>query len=383
MALINCPECGKEISDLAASCPNCGCPIKPTSPAPKAAQNPTNVPQGTPPVQPPPVPPYPNPALVQQPQQPKRKESALGIIGLILSVIFCFPIFPILGLILCIIAIRDKKHSSTCATIGLIISIISLILSILVSQYTKDKTDGENPSESSSTIIDTDASPSSQSATSTVAPKPTESPVLDETQNREEFIASCEEIPYKTLARYPDENTGKHITLTVKITQILQGGLFDNTVYYRVYTDNDGYGLYFDDEYVMYDSRLDDNTKLLVDDIITVYGEFVGTESMVRALTGTAEDIPAFKAYYIDIHDENSDMAKEYVTLEKFNQVETGMTYEEVVEIMGAEGEVISSAEIMGTVSTIYSWQGKDAFSSVIITFLGDAVESKTQTGLD
>ena len=27
MALINCPECGKQISDKAGSCPNCGCPI--------------------------------------------------------------------------------------------------------------------------------------------------------------------------------------------------------------------------------------------------------------------------------------------------------------------------------------------------------------------
>lgn len=27
MALINCPECGKEISDKAASCPNCGNPM--------------------------------------------------------------------------------------------------------------------------------------------------------------------------------------------------------------------------------------------------------------------------------------------------------------------------------------------------------------------
>ena len=27
MALIKCPECGKEISDKAISCPNCGCPI--------------------------------------------------------------------------------------------------------------------------------------------------------------------------------------------------------------------------------------------------------------------------------------------------------------------------------------------------------------------
>ena len=27
MALIKCPECGKEISDKAAACPNCGVPI--------------------------------------------------------------------------------------------------------------------------------------------------------------------------------------------------------------------------------------------------------------------------------------------------------------------------------------------------------------------
>lgn len=27
MAMINCPECGKEISDKATVCPNCGCPI--------------------------------------------------------------------------------------------------------------------------------------------------------------------------------------------------------------------------------------------------------------------------------------------------------------------------------------------------------------------
>jgi len=30
MALIKCPECGKEVSENAASCPNCGRPIKAT-----------------------------------------------------------------------------------------------------------------------------------------------------------------------------------------------------------------------------------------------------------------------------------------------------------------------------------------------------------------
>ena len=27
MAMIKCPECGKEFSDKAAACPNCGCPV--------------------------------------------------------------------------------------------------------------------------------------------------------------------------------------------------------------------------------------------------------------------------------------------------------------------------------------------------------------------
>lgn len=31
MSLINCPECGKQISDRAVACPNCGCPISDSS----------------------------------------------------------------------------------------------------------------------------------------------------------------------------------------------------------------------------------------------------------------------------------------------------------------------------------------------------------------
>lgn len=33
MALIKCPECGKEISDKAKTCINCGCPIEELSPS--------------------------------------------------------------------------------------------------------------------------------------------------------------------------------------------------------------------------------------------------------------------------------------------------------------------------------------------------------------
>lgn len=33
MALITCPECGKQVSDKATACPNCGCPISAAQPS--------------------------------------------------------------------------------------------------------------------------------------------------------------------------------------------------------------------------------------------------------------------------------------------------------------------------------------------------------------
>ena len=43
MALINCTECGKEISDKAATCPNCGAPVTVQSSPQKGNTSPTKV----------------------------------------------------------------------------------------------------------------------------------------------------------------------------------------------------------------------------------------------------------------------------------------------------------------------------------------------------
>lgn len=40
MALISCPECGKEISDKAAACPGCGAPVKIIRTIPQTASKP-------------------------------------------------------------------------------------------------------------------------------------------------------------------------------------------------------------------------------------------------------------------------------------------------------------------------------------------------------
>jgi len=39
MALIKCPECGKEVSDTAKACPNCGAPIDTSIRCPKCGSS--------------------------------------------------------------------------------------------------------------------------------------------------------------------------------------------------------------------------------------------------------------------------------------------------------------------------------------------------------
>jgi len=67
MALVNCHECGKEISDKAQSCPSCGCPIQNT---PTASQSNASQQVG-----------------VQTIQETSKKWKGMQLIGAILLVI--------------------------------------------------------------------------------------------------------------------------------------------------------------------------------------------------------------------------------------------------------------------------------------------------------
>lgn len=70
------------------------------------------------------------------------------------------------------------------------------------------------------------------------------------------------------------------------------------------------------------------------------------------------------------------------VTMDAFNKIENGMSYEQVVEIMGGEGELLSETELAGMSMSIYTWDGNTAFSSCQITFQDGVVSSKSQYGL-
>ena len=71
------------------------------------------------------------------------------------------------------------------------------------------------------------------------------------------------------------------------------------------------------------------------------------------------------------------------VTLQQYNQVQDGMTYDEVVSIFGGKENSSSESEIAGIKSEVKTWNGNGTFSVVSIGFTDGKVSSKSQTGLE
>ena len=74
------------------------------------------------------------------------------------------------------------------------------------------------------------------------------------------------------------------------------------------------------------------------------------------------------------------------LTLDKYNQLEIGMTYNEVVEFIGSDGILSIEAGVKGTATyqAFYTWKGSDG-AHAILHFSGENIElqTKTQFGLE
>jgi hypothetical protein len=76
---------------------------------------------------------------------------------------------------------------------------------------------------------------------------------------------------------------------------------------------------------------------------------------------------------------------KPAITVEKFNQVQKGMTYEEVKTLLGADGEKVVNEGAQSTDSeylTTYRWYGQNDGSVAVMSFLDGKLAAKTQIGL-
>lgn len=69
------------------------------------------------------------------------------------------------------------------------------------------------------------------------------------------------------------------------------------------------------------------------------------------------------------------------ITAEEYAQISSGMTYEQVVEIIGEPGEEISSSDVAGISTVAYSWQNFNG-SNAMLMFQDDALIQKSQFGL-
>lgn len=69
------------------------------------------------------------------------------------------------------------------------------------------------------------------------------------------------------------------------------------------------------------------------------------------------------------------------ITMAQFQQIQTGMTYAQVVEILKRDGEELSRSELGGTLTIMYSWKNSD-FSNMNAMFQNDKLTTKAQYGL-
>lgn len=239
MALIKCEECGKEISDKAASCPNCGAPVVPTN-------------------------------NVTIPKQFRAK------------------------------SVKEKKKVNW-LKILLIVIAVYIVLGCLSGAF-----GGEGEEKASQDSISQENESVNNADSTDVSSETEESNAQDSapTMSREDFIASCQEFNYKTIARNPDDYIGQNFVVDVQIFETANGKWYTGyDTYYKAYT-NDEYDLWMGDFLYIIDCQDKDSethVKVLDDDIIRVYGTFNGMLESQNSITGTTNDEVALNMHYCEL----------------------------------------------------------------------------------
>lgn len=69
------------------------------------------------------------------------------------------------------------------------------------------------------------------------------------------------------------------------------------------------------------------------------------------------------------------------ISMGKYDQIKNDMSYEDVVKIIGSEGEQSNSSKMGSSVVSSYRWKGA-SYSSIFATFRDNKLRSKSQSGL-
>lgn len=270
----------------------------------------------------------------------KRKSNTLGIAGFVIAlcsvVLMAVPVLPgivaSIGAVLALLGLvgaGKRNQRIGLAIAGLVIGAFFALIGFVPTSDTPEEPPVQ-PTESQQVIQTVTPEPTASLAptvtpepepepeptptptpTPVVTPEPTPEPVettpppVDPAVEEAEYRASCQELDYKTMCRYPDEYTGEHVVVDVKVYQIMNGGgWFSKQTAWLALSDTSGYGFYADDEYYLLDYRDEGAVKVLEDDVIRIYGTYTGTRTMTRALTQQEVEMPCIRVLYLDLIEE-------------------------------------------------------------------------------
>lgn len=78
----------------------------------------------------------------------------------------------------------------------------------------------------------------------------------------------------------------------------------------------------------------------------------------------------------------STSVAQPQITLSKYNQLQDGMTYSEVVKILGKPGTEVSSSSVAGYKTVMIQWEGEGLGANMNAMFQNGKLISKAQLGL-
>lgn len=119
--------------------------------------------------------------------------------------------------------------------------------------------------------------------------------VVDETIPVEEYKMQCENIPYNDIARDPDRFIDRKVKYTGEVIQTSETG---SNIVLRINITENEYGYYEDTVWVNY-MYIENEKRLLEDDIVKFWGEFKGLKSY-KSVLGAKITIPEINARVIE-----------------------------------------------------------------------------------
>ena len=130
---------------------------------------------------------------------------------------------------------------------------------------------------------------------------PEDKDTAEQQEDEESFKESCEQIDYKTMLRQMEEYLDKPTTIEVTVVAQIDGGLFDDNIYYLcVSEDKKGIERY----YIIRDDREEKAMMILEGDVLCIYGTIFDQCRLPASVIVTRPTVPAISMKFCELLDE-------------------------------------------------------------------------------